>query len=273
MRRSRPEPRPEPPAPPAADLDPSAFEETAAFRAVASDDPNQTQQETRPPANEPSPADQTAAFGTVASNSTATFDAVDLDEHPDATEPTPHLIPGLGQGRDNDGRNPSPLASFAKMRRPSNHVLGVALSLFIGVGVGIAIIALVLWPQLKADDDGPPPDSTNASNNRPVTTIPSSFAGTWKGTVVNTNRNVSFPLEVTFQSGGTTGRVFYPKEKCNGTLALTRGTESALKMSLSVAKPCTSGVVQITRQPDGTLQYTWNRPGTSLGYGGRLNRG
>jgi hypothetical protein len=54
---------------------------------------------------------------------------------------------------------------------------------------------------------------------------------------------------------------------------MTRGTESALKMSLTVGKPCTSGVVQITRQPDGTLQYTWNRPGTNLGYGGRLIRG
>ncbi|WP_171064305.1 serine/threonine protein kinase [Actinomadura soli] len=272
MRRSRAEPRPEPPAPQGPELDPSAFEETASFRAFASDDPNQTEQDNRPPAQQ-QPNDQTAAFGTVAPDPTATFDAVDLDEHPDATEPTPHLIPGLGQGRDAGGRGPSPRASLTKMRRPSNHVLGVALSLVIGVGVGIAIIALVLWPQLKADDDGTPPDSTNASNNRPVTTIPSSFAGTWKGTVVNTNRNVSFPVEVTFQSGGTTGRVFYPKEKCIGTLALTRGTESALKMSLSVAKPCTSGVVQITRQPDGTLQYTWGRPGTSLGYGGRLNRG
>ena len=151
-------------------------------------------------------------------------------------------------------------------------MLGVALSLFIGVGVGIAIIALVLWPQLKADD-GPPPESANASNNRPVTTIPSSFGGTWKGTLVNTARNASFPVEVTFDVGGTTGQAIYPKEGCNGTLRLTQGTESALKMSLAINKPCTPGVVQITRQPDGTLQYTWNRPGTNLSYGGRLVRG
>ncbi|MGH3241916.1 MAG: serine/threonine protein kinase [Spirillospora sp.] len=266
MRRSRPEPRPEAsaPEPPAPDLDPAAFEETAAFRALDSDAPNRTEQKD---------SDQTAAFGAVGPDPTATFDAVDQDEHPNSTEPTPHLIPGLAHGRDTGERGSSPFAALMRMRRPSNHVLGVALSLFIGVGVGIAIITLVLWPQLKADDDGPPPDSTNASDNRPVTTIPSAFAGTWKGTMVNTARNVSFPLEVTFQSGGTTGSVFYPKEKCTGALALTRGTENALKMSLSVAKPCTSGVVQIARQPDGTLQYTWGRPGTALGYGGRLNRG
>ncbi|MCQ0017328.1 hypothetical protein [Actinomadura madurae] len=154
-----------------------------------------------------------------------------------------------------------------RMRRPGNHVLGLALSLVIGVSVGIAIIALVLWPQLKSDD-GSPPDSTNSSNNRPVTTIPASFAGTWKGTLVNTNRNASFPVEITFEAGGTTGRAVYPRERCNGTLRMTRGTESALKMNLDIGKPCTSGIVQITRQPDGTLQYTWSKPGTALAYGG-----
>ncbi|MEU8804487.1 protein kinase [Spirillospora sp. NPDC048819] len=248
-RRSQPEPEPPP-----ADLDPAAFEETTTFNAFEPRRPDRT--------------DQTARFDAVGPDPTATFDAVDL-EYPNAGEPSP-LVPGMGEGQGG-GRNSSPLTSLGKMRRPSNHVLGVALSLFIGVGVGIAIIALVLWPQLKADE-GPPPDSANASNNRPVTTIPSSFGGTWTGTLVNTNRNVSFPVEVTFEVGGTTGQAVYPREQCTGTLRLTRGTESALKMSLAIGKPCTPGVVQITRQPDGTLQYTWTRPGTNLAYGGKLSR-
>ena len=253
-RRSRRSPAPESaPEPSAADLDPAAFEATTTFGALGADLPvGYARRE------DPVEVDQTAKF-----------DAVDLDDHPNFIEP--HLIPGLGQGRAGGGRSSPARSSILRMRRPSNHVLGVALSLFIGVGVGIAIIALVLWPQLK-DDDGPPPDSANASNNRPVTTIPSGFAGTWKGTVVNTNRHVSFPVEVTFKAGGTTAQAVYPREKCHGTLTLTRGTESALKMNLAIGKPCTSGTVEITRQPDGTLQYTWTRPGTKLGYGGRLNR-
>ncbi|MFA1542487.1 serine/threonine protein kinase [Actinomadura monticuli] len=259
-RRNDPEPAPEP----LADLDPAAFEATATFDAVAPDLPPGYGRE-----EQPAEPDQTARFDAVGPDPTATFDAVGLHDHPNMTEP--HLIPGLGHGRDDGGRGSSPRSSIARMRRPGNHVLGVALSLFIGVGVGIAIIALVLWPQLKGDD-GAPPDSTQASNNRPVTTIPASFAGTWKGTLVNTNRNVSFPAEVTFDAGGTTAQAVYPREKCTGTLTLTRGTESALKMNLAIGKPCTSGTVEITRQPDGTLQYTWTRPGTSLGYGGRLNR-
>ncbi|TDC55381.1 serine/threonine protein kinase [Actinomadura sp. KC345] len=254
-RRSR-SPGPEPVAPPA-DLDASAFEETTSFNAL---EPRQ-----------PDRAEETATFDAFSRpDPTATFDAVDPERQPYGAEPSP-LVPGMGENRGGPARG-GPLASLAKMRRPSNHVLGVALSLFIGVGVGIAIIALVLGPRLNGDD-GPPPDSANASNNRPVTTIPSSFGGTWKGTLVNTGRNASFPVEVTFEVGGTTARAVYPREGCDGTLTLTSGTESALKMALAVGKPCTAGVVQITRQPDGTLQYTWNKPGTNLGYGGRLIRG
>jgi serine/threonine protein kinase len=266
-RKPRRETRPPEPEPLAADLDPAAFEATTTFGAVGLDRPAGSGR--RDGRDDPVQPDQTARFDAVGPDPTAVFDAVGMHDHPDISEP--HLIPGLGHARDGGERRPSPLASIARMRRPSNHVLGLALSLFIGVSVGIAIIALVLWPQLK-DDNGGAPDSANASNNRPVTTIPAAFAGTWKGEVVNTNRNVSFPVEVTFEAGGTTAHAVYPREKCNGTLTLTRGTESALKMNLAIGRPCTSGVVEITRQPDGTLQYTWSKPGTKLGYGGRLSR-
>ncbi|MFC4054291.1 serine/threonine protein kinase [Actinomadura syzygii] len=267
-RARRPKAAPQPMAEqPAADLDPAAFDETTTFNAFGADEPRQRDQSSQTTRFEP-------VSDPIAPDPTATFDAVGMDDPPNTADSSPHLIPGLGHGRETGGeRRPSPMASLARMRRPSSHVLGVALSLVIGVGVGIAIIALVLWPQLKDDDGSSPPESTNASNNRPVTTIPSGFAGTWKGTLVNTTRNVSFPVVVRFEAGGTTGTAFYQREGCTGTLTLTRGTESALKMSLSIAKPCTAGVVQVSRQPDGTLQYTWSRPGTSLGYGGRLNRG
>lgn len=267
-RKPRRETRPPEPEPLAADLDPAAFEATTIFGAVGLDRPagSGRRDQRDDPVVQP---DQTAKFDAVGPKPTAVFDAVGMNDHPDISEP--HLIPGLSHGRDDGEQRPSPLASIARMRRPGNHVLGLALSLLIGVSVGIAIIALVLWPQLK-DDNGGAPDSANASNNRPVTTIPAAFAGTWKGEVVNTNRNASFPVEITFEAGGTTAHAVYPREKCNGTLTLTRGTESALKMNLAIGRPCTSGVVEITRQPDGTLQYTWSKPGTELGYGGRLSR-
>ncbi|MDL4773810.1 serine/threonine protein kinase [Actinomadura xylanilytica] len=215
-------------------------------------------------------ADPTAAFQAIDPNGPAP-----LYEPPaspaDRTEPTPHLIPGLEPGQGDDGRHSTAiLAMPTKFSRPSNHVLGVALSLIIGVGVGIAIISLVLWP-LKGGDDKPP-SGPAVADDQPVTSIPESFSGTWKGTAVNAINNVSFPIEVTFQEGSTTAHAVYPKEKCNGTLKLTRGTGKQLEMSLTVPRPCTSGNVQVTRQPDGTLQYAWSSPQNQRGYAGKLSR-
>ena len=109
--------------------------------------------------------------------------------------------------------------------------------------------------------------------NQPVSTVPGPFAGTWKGTVVNAGQHASFPVEVTFQTGATTARAVYPRERCTGTLTLKSGTQSNLTMDLAIPAPCTSGTVQIKRMPDGTLQYAWSRPGTKLAYSGKLSRG
>jgi hypothetical protein len=260
-------------APSAPELDPTAFEATTTFNVIA-----------------PS-ADATATLSAVPEAPgqsdpapTAMFDPLDMPDVPDtpdapgvrgASDSTTasHFIPGLRPEQGGGGeRKASALLALGRMRRPSNHVLGVALSLVIGVGVGIAIIVLVLWPQLK-DDGDPPTNQTNTSANQPVSTVPGPFAGTWKGTVVNAAQHASFPVEVTFQTGATTARAVYPKERCTGTLTLKSGTQSNLTMDLAIPAPCTPGTVQIKRMPDGTLQYAWSKPGTNLAYSGKLARG
>ncbi|MGI5325241.1 serine/threonine protein kinase [Actinomadura nitritigenes] len=252
------------PAPSEPDLDPAAFEATTTFNVVApSADATATMSAVPEP---PGPSDPAP---------TAMFDPLDMPEAPDAPDSTTasHLIPGLRAEQGGGGdRKASALLALGRMRRPSNHVLGVALSLIIGVGVGIAIIVLVLWPQLK-DDGDPPTNQTNTSANQPVSTVPGPFAGTWKGTVVNAAQHASFPIEVTFQTGATTARAVYPQERCTGTLTLKSGTQSNLTMDLAIPAPCTPGTVQIKRMPDGTLQYAWNKPGTNLAYSGKLSRG
>ncbi|MFV2172689.1 serine/threonine-protein kinase [Actinomadura sp. LOL_016] len=258
---SRGRDRPEPPPPPAVDLDPGAFEATTTFGAVADD---------RTTTMGAVADDRTAALGAVppGDGETRTFDAIDLPESGDST--APHLIPGLRAADDDAPRRSPSFGALGRMRRPGNHVLGVALSLFIGVSVGIAIIALVLWPQLKGDDTAEPP--TGTADTRPVSTIPQAFAGTWTGTMVNNNSQASFPLEVTFEGGATTASAVYPKEKCTGTLTFESGTGSSLKMALEVPQPCTPGAVEASLQPDGTIRYAWSRPGTNLGYQGALSR-
>ncbi|WP_433331818.1 serine/threonine-protein kinase [Spirillospora sp. CA-294931] len=212
----------------------------------------------------------------------------------EVTGPT-HIIPGMRVTEPEDERDSTAVLSVPAIRsrasglrgglagirlsgpgsvrsrfRSSRQMLGVALSLGIGVVVGIAIIALVLGP-LGDDDDDPGPGPGNAGN-QPVQTIPADFGGTWRGTAVNTGNGGTFPIEVTFEAGKKTARAHYPQNRCQGQLSMTKGTKERLDMSLSVNKPCTNGNVQVIRQPDGTLQYMWNKPGSDIGYQGKLSR-
>ncbi|GAA2151090.1 serine/threonine protein kinase [Actinomadura napierensis] len=262
--KEKPSPEPSAPAPSAPELDPSAFEATTTFNVVApSADATATLSAVPEQADHPDPTP------------TAAFDALDMPQRPDETTAS-NFIPGLRADQGGGARKGPSLQAFGRMRRPSNHVLGVALSLVIGVGVGIAIIVLVLWPQLKDDDGGPPATQNNTAADQPVSTVPGPFAGTWKGTAVNSAQHASFPVEVTFQTGATTARAVYPREKCTGTLTLRKGsqsTQSTLTMDLAIPAPCTSGTVKIERQSDGTLKYSWSKPGTALAYSGKLSRG
>jgi len=211
----------------------------------------------------------------------------------DRTDPVPHLIPGMDRFRDEVPEErgstavlpavvsepssrglPGILENLLRLR-PGNSMLGVALSLTIGVLVGVAIIALVLWPQMRGNEEPSPQQAgpANAINDQPVTAVPEGFAGTWKGTVVNPSRGASFPVEVTFEPGQTKARAVYPQTRCTGTLTFTEGTNRTLKMALNISKPCSSGAVEVTRQVDGTLQYVWRLPGNRrLGYQGKLSR-
>ncbi|MFF5262148.1 serine/threonine protein kinase [Actinomadura viridis] len=249
------------------------------------DDPDATRVDT--PRIGPFPED--AASPEPATQAMSALPPAPAPDPADRTEPTPHLIPGLGTAHGHDERDstailsippeeprrgmPPFLASLTRFK-PGNHLLGVALSLTIGVLVGVAIIALVLWPQLRGEDDGPPrAGQANAVDDRPVTAVPEGFAGTWKGTAVNSGRGASFPIEVTFEPGTKTARAVYPQNRCAGTLTFTKGTNRTLQMTLAIPKPCTSGTVKVTRQQDGSLVYAWSAGSGQYGYQGKLTRG
>jgi serine/threonine protein kinase len=204
-------------------------------------------------------------------------------------ERQPHLIPGMDTGaqqhlHEDGGHGHTAVLEVPKkpripwpsgIRRPDNHVLGVAASVAIGVIVGIAIIALVLGPQLKGGSDDTPkgPGPSNVANDTPVTAIPEAFAGTWRGTAVNAKNHASFPIEVTFQVGSKVAQARYPRNNCVGSLALNSGTTRKLQMSLTIGQPCHNGTVQVVKQPDGSLNYAWTAPSNPAGYQGKLTKG
>jgi predicted Ser/Thr protein kinase len=170
---------------------------------------------------------------------------------------------------------PPPPAVPVPARR-DNRPLGVLISLAVGVLAGAAIIVLVLWPQLEGSEGKRGGTTRPAADNQPVNAIPQGFAGTWKGTAVNPQRNASFPVEVTFEPGKTTARAHYPARDCTCVLTLTRGTGSRLEMDLRPEAACapkavTPGQVVVTKKPDGTLEYAWAKAGTALSYRGTLS--
>ncbi|SEG73356.1 Serine/threonine protein kinase [Thermomonospora echinospora] len=178
-----------------------------------------------------------------------------------------------------DGRAAHPPAGTPPQARSggTHRPLGVLVSLAVGVLAGAAIIVLVLWPQMRdsGKSGGTAGTSQSAADDRPVSSIPQSFAGTWRGTAVNSQRQASFPIQVTFEAGRTVATAVYPRN-CVCSLTLTGGTGVRLEMTLQPTGACrtvTAGNVVVTRKPGGGLDYAWARAGTSLSYRAALSRG
>ncbi|REE96937.1 serine/threonine-protein kinase [Thermomonospora umbrina] len=192
---------------------------------------------------------------------------------PQPAPPAPHPTPHQPQYAPQPPNAPRPPA---RSGGGANKPLGVLVSLAVGVLAGAAIIVLVLWPQMR---DSGPDNAGNTGNpgtdTQPVQSVPEAFAGTWHGRAVNPQRNASFPIQVTFETGRTTAQARYPRG-CACTLTLTRGTGARLEMTLQPVPPCksvTAGDVVVTRKPGGGLDYAWSRTGTSLRYRADLSRG
>jgi hypothetical protein len=177
-----------------------------------------------------------------------------------AEAPDRAYVPGLTPGHE------GPPAAGGRNGR----TMGIMASVALGVLAGVAAIMLLLWLRLGGEES--PPVRPTPSDG-PVNAVPAAYDGTWRGTATN-QRGVRFAVQVTFRAGRRTAEVRYPPPiGCDGTLALTRGTQSRLDMSLKIPRPCTGGVVTVTRQADGSLLYTWVRPKTRLSYRATLHSG
>jgi len=124
-------------------------------------------------------------------------------------------------------------------------------------------------PAAAATTDGhaskPAPATATAS---PTTTpeIPSALAGTWSGTVRQTDPALAVTVRIQLTAGSPDGTIAYPQLGCSGRLRLvsTNGTSYTLDQGItSGEQSCESGVVTLTREGSAKLAFAFRRPGAA----------
>ncbi len=96
--------------------------------------------------------------------------------------------------------------------------------------------------------------------------IPSALAGTWSGTVRQTDPALAVTVRVQLTAGSPDGTIAYPQLGCSGRLLLvgTNGTSYTLEQGItSGEQSCDSGVVTLTPQGSAKLAFAFRRPGAA----------
>ena len=96
--------------------------------------------------------------------------------------------------------------------------------------------------------------------------IPSALAGTWSGTVRQTDPALAVTVRIQLTAGSPDGTIAYPQLGCSGRLLLvsTNGTSYTLEQGItSGEQSCDSGVVTLTSQGPAKLAFAFRRPGAA----------
>jgi hypothetical protein len=105
---------------------------------------------------------------------------------------------------------------------------------------------------------------TASASPSPIPTIPPALAGTWSGTVRQTNPTLAVTVRVQLAAGSSAGTVAYPQLGCSGQLQLvsTAGGTYTLDQGITNGQQnCDNGVVILTPQAKSALQFTFRRSG------------
>ncbi len=183
--------------------------------------------------------------------------APDRDEWP-RPEPLPNMTAAWNGPPPVDVRTP------AAARQDQRMIKGLG-ALVIGVVVGIIVITL-LWN--GAEKEAPQAAQTSA----PPAQSEAAFSGTWRGTATN-QAGVQFSIEVTF-TDAQQATAKLGVGNCAGRLTRTGGTGQEIQMSFTrTGGHCTPGAVTVKDPGDGSLVYSWTKPGGKHHYEATLKRG
>jgi eukaryotic-like serine/threonine-protein kinase len=105
-----------------------------------------------------------------------------------------------------------------------------------------------------------------ASSHRatPQQAIPAQFAGSWSGTVHQSDPALTVGVQITLAGGTAHGTIGYPQLRCTGKLGLVSERGGQLTLGLTITSgqsSCVSGKVRLAAQRDGSLEFTFLQPG------------
>ena len=97
----------------------------------------------------------------------------------------------------------------------------------------------------------------------PGQAIPADFAGSWSGTVHQSNPQLNVTVQITLTGGTAHGTIGYPQLGCSGRLGLLSTRHDLLTLGLTITSGqnnCVNGKVRLTEQSGGRLGFTFLQP-------------
>jgi hypothetical protein len=121
-------------------------------------------------------------------------------------------------------------------------------------------------PAAAATDIRPSKSAPATVTASPTATpkIPTALAGTWSGTVRQTDPALAVTVRIQLAAGSPDGTIAYPQLGCSGRLLLTRigGGSYTLEQGItSGQQSCAAGEVTLTLQGTSKLAFTFHRTG------------
>jgi hypothetical protein len=105
---------------------------------------------------------------------------------------------------------------------------------------------------------------TSAAKPAPTPTIPADLAGTWSGTVKQTDPALAVTVRIRLAAGSSAGTISYPQLGCSGHLLLVSVLAGTFTLEQGITKgqqSCESGVVLLSPQGASSLAYKFRRTG------------
>lgn len=166
-------------------------------------------------------------------------------------------------------RAPAPAAQVQRTERPSRSGRSRAVLWAAACAACVlAIVAAVFFILGRHPTAGAPAVAPTAAGGRlarPGLPIPDTVAGTWSGTIHQTNPALSVTVRLSLPGGHTYGTLDYPQIGCTGRLGLTSARGAALTFRLAITSGknnCSPGVVRLAPHGD-RLTFTFLRHGGS----------